>query len=596
MFDFPEPPTEPSLADARRVLSETRSSVSEVDAKIDAAEATLAQVVRESQLLINELQTQRDALERTISHTMAYLSPIRRLPVELLRNIFMECFDKHPCCAWVLAAVCGSWRRLVLRMPKLWSKIRLLTTQNSSADTIRLWLERSGDTVPLDIEIFLRVTSPNLGSESPSRRRRRSFSRSPSPPPWLPFPHQGVTAHHVVYHPPPIPIVPINFGPSFVPTNPPIVVPQSPTAATHDPWLPMHQLSDRPSRPSRSSLHWGHIAIYYLAEQMHRWKRFVFRFDKQFASMSALKSISGDAPLLREFEVTSAEAAYYQDWSWLPNAPPNASLVLPSLETLTLQFTPFKWSSPMLRTNLRTLNLRALPTAQLPLDRILYIVSNNPALEFLTLHFQSVLPAVLPLSPTSLTYLKNLHLGGHHTLSQLIDVLILPELHELALDIEAREPIEESITSLLTRSSKPALSHLSIGHGSSPNSQAFYYGSSGASIAWATLLPELPDLESLHVGGTPLEPLLLALGEEPPVCPELEVLSMRNCHGHSDGVGKLVAMVETRNPPLGAGTGVQAKRLRSLEVYDCASIGEDVVDWLGSRVDEVVCTDADYER
>jgi hypothetical protein len=44
---------------------------------------------------------------------------------------------------------------------------------------------------------------------------------------------------------------------------------------------------------SRTSAHWGHVAVFYLVEQMHRWERFVFRFDKQFASMAALRSING---------------------------------------------------------------------------------------------------------------------------------------------------------------------------------------------------------------------------------------------------------------------------------------------------------------
>ncbi len=43
----------------------------------------------------------------------------------------------------------------------------------------------------------------------------------------------------------------------------------------------------------RKNMHWGHIAFYYLVEQMHRWERFVFRFDKQFTSIGALKAIEG---------------------------------------------------------------------------------------------------------------------------------------------------------------------------------------------------------------------------------------------------------------------------------------------------------------
>jgi hypothetical protein len=51
------------------------------------------------------------------------MSPIRRLPSELLRHIFMMNFDEYPCCAWILSSVCLQWRRLALSMPKLWSKV-----------------------------------------------------------------------------------------------------------------------------------------------------------------------------------------------------------------------------------------------------------------------------------------------------------------------------------------------------------------------------------------------------------------------------------------------------------------------------------------
>ena len=54
---------------------------------------------------------------------------------------------------------------------------------------------------------------------------------------------------------------------------------------------------------SRGSLHWGHIAFYYLVEQMHRWERFVFRFDRKFASVDALKSIIGEHCCLHVVEI-----------------------------------------------------------------------------------------------------------------------------------------------------------------------------------------------------------------------------------------------------------------------------------------------------
>jgi F-box-like len=118
-----DPPTASSLADARRLLDENNASLNVLDRKIEVAEAQLAQIVAESRSAINQLQHERAVLEEKIAHALAYMSPIRRLPIELLRHIFMMNFDEYPCCAWILSSVCSQWRRLALAMPKLWSKV-----------------------------------------------------------------------------------------------------------------------------------------------------------------------------------------------------------------------------------------------------------------------------------------------------------------------------------------------------------------------------------------------------------------------------------------------------------------------------------------
>lgn len=169
-------------------------------------------------------------------------------------------------------------------------QIRLLTTQHSSADTIRLWLERSGDSVPLDIEIFLRVA--RTGSDVPSTCPRRATSSpllAPITPPWSTSSHQQVAPHYMIPHAPP---------PASV-ANVTIVMPPSPPSQ-HDGWSTTSHGHDRSANAiSRSSMHWGHIAFFYLVEQMHRWERFIFRFDKQFTSMGALKAINGEVLLLK---------------------------------------------------------------------------------------------------------------------------------------------------------------------------------------------------------------------------------------------------------------------------------------------------------
>ncbi|KAI9568726.1 hypothetical protein HD554DRAFT_2204935 [Boletus coccyginus] len=574
-LNYREPPTESSVAEARRALQAQRQELSQLSERITSAEDALAQIVTDRKGAIREMQCEQHALEEKVKLTLAYISPIRRLPHELLRHIFMFNFDNHPCCAWILASVCVLWRRLALSIPKIWSKIRLVTSQSASPDTVRLWLERSGDKVPLDIEIYLRV---NGSPVEPSSRGRAS-----SPTPWIPPPPSPPT-HYVLPPPPGTAII-------LPPAQTPIIVPQSPSH--HDAWgASPPPPSSRSCPQTQRNTHWGHIAIFYLIEQMHRWQRFVFRFDKQFPSISALKSINGDAPLLSEFEISCAETIYATEWAWLPCTTPRSCL----------HHVPFKWSSPIFKTDLRSLNLRSLPSNHLPLDRILHIISNNPNLEFLTLHFAVVVPAILPLHTTCLSKLRELTFGGHYHMSTLTDALVLPALDVLSLDIEARDPIEDVITNLLQRSNNPPVTQLSVSYGNT-NSSTLYYGPGGIVIAW-NFLAEMNHIHSLSVGGTPLEPFLVALGTPEDdqahwICPNLKSVTMKSCHTHPDGIAKLVQLIEARNPETGTATmvqGVTPSKLRHIELHDCASVGPDVLEWLKKRVDDIICVEPSYGR
>lgn len=168
------------------------------------------------------------------------------------------------------------------------SQIRLFTNQSSSPDTIRLWLERSGPTVPLDIEIYLRVVqSPETGpvASYPRRRRHEYLTHtfvSAAPAPLFGTGPLATPGHLLVPH--------------FTPSVTPFIVPQPAMHPHHAGWEsppPMTMFHGQPESTSAPNLHWGHIAVYYLVQQMHRWERFVFRFDKGFGSIAALKSITG---------------------------------------------------------------------------------------------------------------------------------------------------------------------------------------------------------------------------------------------------------------------------------------------------------------
>ena len=314
---------------------------------------------------------------------------------------------------------------------------------------------------------------------------------------------------------------------------------------------------------------------------------------------------SGDAPHLKEFEISCAEPAFYSEWNWLPSAKANTAMVLPNLNSLTLQYMPFKWSSPLFKTDLHSLTLRSLPTSHLPLDRVLHVIASNQNLESMDLHFTTVHPAILPLNPLTLENLTKMSLGGHYLLAQLVDHLTLPSLAHLSYDIEAREPIEETITSLISRSNNPSLATLSVAY--NPGTP-FYYGAATGIMNWGFLM-DLPELKTLRVGGAAFEPLLVALsGPEDGVgqwyCPKLTGLYLKGCHAHGDGVSKLVQMVDMRNPTPtssaqasnGGNGGGSVEKLKHLELHECAVLGPDVVQWMKSRVLEVVCVELVYDR
>lgn len=216
--------------------------------------------------------------------------------------------------------------------------MRLVTTPFSSPDTIRLWLERSGSTSPLDIEIYLRVSTTASTFGTKQRNTVTAYPLPPLPPPvpWSP-PH---TALMFPPHSPPLPpfIHPIGANTAETPETldgdvqaitslfgnaspegiSSLSLPDSGNATTTAAYAgdpvpnldyntPPTNLSRRlarkralvrdymmqGTRDSRTSpASWGHIAMFYLTEQMHRWKRFVFRFEKSFESMAALKTIS----------------------------------------------------------------------------------------------------------------------------------------------------------------------------------------------------------------------------------------------------------------------------------------------------------------
>lgn len=116
-------PTDQQLGEARQMLLQQQRSSDEVDARIREARQKLEEMIRQSEMTIKDLNREKLEIEKQIQTTKEFLSPMRRLPDDILRHIFWQCFDLSAHAGWRLAAVCSSWRRLALDMPRLWSKV-----------------------------------------------------------------------------------------------------------------------------------------------------------------------------------------------------------------------------------------------------------------------------------------------------------------------------------------------------------------------------------------------------------------------------------------------------------------------------------------
>ena len=128
--------------------------------KISCAEEDLREVEQEigvQDTVLNRLSCKRNELSRSIENHKALLSPVRRLPDEILAEIFMHCLLPYGHIVnegtlRLLTQISSRWRAIALLTQVLWSFIFVggkSTTQGCLAN-LTLQLERSG-THPLTV-------------------------------------------------------------------------------------------------------------------------------------------------------------------------------------------------------------------------------------------------------------------------------------------------------------------------------------------------------------------------------------------------------------------------------------------------------------
>ncbi|KAK6977598.1 hypothetical protein R3P38DRAFT_3123748 [Favolaschia claudopus] len=128
---------------------------------------SLDEEISQLQKSIEKLKEKRDTLSTYVDEHKALISPIRRIPQDVLSEIFFACLPTHRNCVMsaseapvILGRICSSWRALSLATPRLCASLHIAEPRVRSGlyddkivqrlEVMKLWLARSGQ-CPLSI-------------------------------------------------------------------------------------------------------------------------------------------------------------------------------------------------------------------------------------------------------------------------------------------------------------------------------------------------------------------------------------------------------------------------------------------------------------
>ncbi|KAF7336541.1 F-box domain-containing protein [Mycena sanguinolenta] len=118
LSDSNRPPLASELSLIQPLIANNSARLSVLDAEISAVKDRLRQ-----------LEAERAVLSRYHAQSISILSPMRRIPPEILGEIFSWTLPsahevlRAEKCPWVLTHVCSRWRAVALSIPSLWSLI-----------------------------------------------------------------------------------------------------------------------------------------------------------------------------------------------------------------------------------------------------------------------------------------------------------------------------------------------------------------------------------------------------------------------------------------------------------------------------------------
>ncbi|KAF9462302.1 hypothetical protein BDZ94DRAFT_1261564 [Collybia nuda] len=155
-------PSKAEVDEIRKLLVDPVNQLNQFDTEINHLHRVL-----------NELTSKRNQLHAQIISHKNLIAPLRRIPQELLQEIFIHCLPTDHNAAMschepplLLGRVCSRWRSVALSTPRLWSGIHIVIGSIPSQEglesvdqipdvhaAVEEWLGRSGG-LPLSISLF----------------------------------------------------------------------------------------------------------------------------------------------------------------------------------------------------------------------------------------------------------------------------------------------------------------------------------------------------------------------------------------------------------------------------------------------------------
>ncbi|KDR70032.1 hypothetical protein GALMADRAFT_128196 [Galerina marginata CBS 339.88] len=113
----------------------------------EAELAKLSEDISRLQAEIDDLQKRRDELDNAIEEHRKLLTPFRRLPDDMLREVFLFCLpEKHNAlmsaaeAPLLLGRICSRWRSIAYHTPRLWATLHIPLPVPPAHGGLTLWI------------------------------------------------------------------------------------------------------------------------------------------------------------------------------------------------------------------------------------------------------------------------------------------------------------------------------------------------------------------------------------------------------------------------------------------------------------------------